>query len=409
MRHKLKTDKVLQNLIDGALVGTEIKVLLEEFCKNTVDVGIPLMRVQLAISTLHPLVESVDFVWWRDSDLEYHIRTYTSEPRDKWLSSPFFWMLEKPVVELRQDLSEGALVEQDFPIFADFRKYGATDYFASLIPFGIFESAAAGRDGAMISWLSDSKDGFCPSHIEWLRRAHSYLGLIAKLSNRESTAQNVATAYLGENAGQRVLKGQIRLGDVEQIPAIVWFSDLRSSTTLAEEMSAEQYLGVLNSYFECTAGAILNHGGEVLSFIGDGVFAVFPITNDRTSAVSAQLAIDACVEARLQLANLNKLRLNNGEGKLEFGLGLHVGNVMFGNIGVSERLEFTVIGTVANEVSRLEGLTKTVGVPVLVSSTFADLLNLQWKNLGIFEASGVEGGLHVFEPPVNVLSPSLVA
>ena len=316
-------------------------------------------------------------------------------------------MLTKRLKELRQKLSDGATVERYFPIFDEFKRYGASDYFASLIPFGTFESSVDSQDGAMISWLSDSKDGFSPLDIEFLRTAQSYLGLIAKLSNRESTAQNVANAYLGKDAGQRVLKGQIRLGDVERIPAIVWFSDLRNSTALAEEMSAEQFLSVLNSYFECTAGAILDHGGEVLSFIGDGVFAVFPITADTTRAVSAQLAIDACIEARLRLAHVNKLRSEKGEVMLEFGLGLHVGNLMYGNIGVSERLEFTVIGSVANEVSRLESLTKTVGVPVLVSSAFANILELQWKYLGLFEASGVDGGLHVFEPPAKVLSPNV--
>ncbi|MFT6875714.1 MAG: adenylate cyclase [Granulosicoccus sp.] len=139
----------------------------------------------------------------------------------------------------------------------------------------------------MISWLSDSKDGFSIPDIEYLRKAQSYLGLIAKVSNREPTAQNVANAYLGKDAVQRVLKGQIKLGNVERIPAIVWFSDLRKSTALAAEISAEQYLNVLNTYFECSAGAVLDYGGKVLSFIGDGVLAVFPITIHATITASA--------------------------------------------------------------------------------------------------------------------------
>ena len=205
---------------------------------------IPLLRGQLGMRTLHPLVETCDLVWCvvRDNNMESNFRAYTSEPQESWLRSPTYWMLTERVMELRQKLSDEATVERHFPIFDEFKRSGASDYYAFLIPFGAFESAEASHDGAMISWLSDAKEGFSPSDIEILRKAKSYLGLVAKLFKRESTARNVATAYHGKDAGQRVLKGQIRLGDVERIPAIVWFSDLRNSTALAEKMSAEDFL-----------------------------------------------------------------------------------------------------------------------------------------------------------------------
>ena len=208
----------------------------------------------------------------------------------------------------------------------------------------------------------------------------------------------VATAYLGPTAGRRVLSGDIRRGDGERISAVVWFSDMRGSTRLSDEMDPDDYLALLNKYFECTAAPVIEHGGEILNFIGDGVLAVFPIEGADGAAEAVRRATTAVDDAQRLRAEVIEAGTPAGAPR-EFGIGLDIGELMFGNIGVPERVDFTVIGSAANEVARLESLTKTLGRRILVSQTFADLLPLNWQDLGPHRVQGVERALAVFAPP----------
>ena len=195
-------------------------------------------------------------------------------------------------------------------------------------------------------------------------------------------------------AASRVGKKRAR-GDGENIYAVIWYSDLRNSTGLADEMEPDDFLRLLNIYFECTAGAILANGGEVLRFVGDAVLAIFPV---RDGGVNTCEACEAAVRSARE-AQYRHQKCLNETATFDFGLGLHIGNVMFGNIGVPERLEFSVIGPTANEVARLEGLTKTSGHQVLVTSEFAKHLDIEWIALGAHELRGVDGMVDVFALP----------
>jgi adenylate cyclase len=268
-----------------------------------------------------------------------------------------------------------------------------------MTPFGDPETAFERRDGILTSWVSDAPEGFKEHHIQAIKHLQPFVGLVSKLSKHDYTARNVLSAYLGEEAGRRVLEGQIRLGDVERIPAIIWFSDLRDSTAMAERMPVEAFLKAVNAYFDCTAGAVLEHGGEVLRFIGDAVLAVFPVAANESPTKAAHQALVASREARQRLAALNECRAAQSKERLAFGLGLHAGELLYGNIGVPTRIEFSVIGPSANEVSRLESLTKEVGEPVLVSRAFKEAIDLPWRNLGVYRVKGVGGGMEVFAPP----------
>ena len=191
-----------------------------------------------------------------------------------------------------------------------------------------------------------------------------------------------------------MLNGQIRRGDGEMIHAVIWYSDMRDSTRLADGMAAEDFLRTVNSYFECTAGAVLANGGEVLRFIGDAVLAIFPI-RDGDSQSACERAMAAARDAEARLGVVNDERARHDLEALDYGLGLHVGDVMFGNIGVPERLEFSVIGPAANEVARIEGLTKTLGRRTLASAEFARSVPRYWESAGSHALKGVGAPLEV--------------
>ena len=388
---------ILDRMITGALANQNYERVFAGLCGMLVDSGLPLLRSHLAIRTLHPLVASVDMTWWRNHGLEVNPREHTPAPPDAWLRSPLLWMIENRQRELRQRLQEPSDFQR-FPVFQEFRDAGATDYMAALTPFGDPETAFERQDGILSSWVSDAPGGFSDSDVAFLRDILPYVGLVAKLSKHEYTTRNVVSAYLGDEVGRRVLEGQIRLGDVDHIPAVIWYSDLRDSTRLAQRMPVADFLRTVNAYFDCTAGAVLGNGGEVLRFIGDAVLAVFPIGPDVSAASAAEQAMAASQVSRQRMDELNLQRVKQEQEQLAFGLGLHIGEVLYGNIGVPTRLEFSVIGNAANEVSRLESLTKEVGETILVSTEFVQALPGNWRALGKYEVKGVGGGLEVFAP-----------
>ncbi len=384
-------------LVAAALGEVDDAQLFQGFCRRLHEAGLPLLRVHITIRTVHPLIGSVDLTWWRDRALESGERMHGPAVPLRWRQSPLFWMLEHRKLELRCRL-DASDSDSDFPVFEDFRRVGATDYLALVTAFGTHDAAFEQHDGIATSWLTDREGGFREAELQALRRVQLPLALVAKLSKREHTAMNVATAYLGADAGRRVLEGQIRLGDVEQIPAVIWYSDLRGSTAMADGMPAREFLKDLNAYFHCTAGAVLDHGGEVLRFIGDAVLAVFPLAGGDTPTEVAATALQAARAAGTRLENLNAAREARGEAPLAYGLGLHVGEVLYGNIGVPGRIEFSVVGNAANEVCRLQDLCKVLDEPLLVSKAFAEQLSIEWRVLGRYNLRGIDTEQEVFAP-----------
>jgi adenylate cyclase len=253
------------------------------------------------------------------------------------------------------------------PLLTQLKERGATDYYAHLVMFGPSKQARTLQDGCILFWNCDHPDGFSEDQISLLRWLGSRFGVVAKLDNRDRTTINIVSAYLGSDAGRRVLDGQIKLGDGEVIPAVIWFSDLRQSTLLADTLPGNDFLQVLNTYFQCTAGAVLDHGGEVLRFISDAVLAIFHVDGVDGRTRAARVALAAAHDAERCLADVNKTCEESGKEALDFGLGIHLGDLMFGHIGVPERVEFSVVGPAANEVARLENLTKDLDRRILVS------------------------------------------
>ncbi len=225
-------------------------------------------------------------------------------------------------------------------------------------------------------------------------------GRLDPVAGQRIPAKSLLPIYLGKRTSERVLTGDAKRGTGEKIHSVIWLCDLRDSTLLSETMSIEKFFALLSDYFDCTAGAVLTHGGEILSYIGDAVFAIFPIgesgaacnPEERACAAALEAARDACRNLEL----LNQTRQEHGEAILKFGLALHIGDVMYGNIGVPERLQFTVIGAAANEAARLAALCKTLGQSVLISSVFPRCFPNQMTSLGVHRLRGVKQPQEIF-------------
>ncbi len=220
----------------------------------------------------------------------------------------------------------------------------------------------------------------------------------------QHSAEDLLKTYLGERTGERVLEGRTTRGEGEKIHAVILLCDLRDSTGLSQSVAVEDFFHSLNEFFDCTAGAVLEHGGEVLSYIGDAVFAIFAIGGTERPLREAcfpeegacAAALAAARDARTRVDALNKRREGRGESQLHFGLALHVGDVMYGNLGVPQRMQFTVIGAAANEAARLASMCKDLGRWALVSSAFPRCFPDQMESLGHHAMRGVEAPQEIF-------------
>jgi adenylate cyclase len=382
-----------------ALGDVEIEPLFVGVCERLAAAGIAVSRGHLAVPMLHPMVAAVSVRWLSGAASEQTSYRRQAGPNLDWEQSPLGQLEARRLTELRLPLEEETGEWRDFPLLVELREAGHTDYLCFLTGFGNETEMWNRRDGMITSWATDRPGGFTEEDMAALRRVQARLGVAVKIANREATALNVLTAYLGAKAGRRVLDGQIQRGDGEALHAVIWFSDLRGSTPLAEALSGPDFLALLNGYFECTAGAVLDHGGEVLRYIGDAVLAIFQVDGPGGDGRAARMALAAAQEAEARLARLNRSRVDGGEDPIDFGLALHVGEVMFGNVGVPERIDFTVIGPAVNEVARLEGQTKLLGRRIVVSNVFSRLLPLDWEALGETSLRGVGSGHLVYAPP----------
>lgn len=396
-------DAVAEWLVSAALGSSTTDELLQGCCMRLNAAGVPVWRVSMAFRTLHPLFASMTHTWRRGRGVETEGHQHgVSDTSEEWRRSPFFHILMTGVTFIRRRLT-GPDALLDFPILDDLSAAGATDYLALAVEFGAADGPDHPKgDGIIVSWTTDRPGGYTESDIRSLMRIQRRLALACKVTIREQITTNILTTYLGPEAGRQVLAGQIRRGDGKTTHAVIWFSDLRDSTPMADSMPPKDYLAAVNQYFECTAGAVLAEGGEVLRFVGDAVLAIFPIRGGKPATRSAcRKALAAVRAADKSLAAINAERKAAGERTLAFGIGLHIGDVLFGNIGVPERLEFSVIGPAANEAARLETLTKTLKHPVLVSGEFAANLDVDWMPLGKHALRGVGAPVEVFAPPLS--------
>jgi adenylate cyclase len=381
-------------LMAQALNDTDLRDIVRGCCERLHGAGVPITRGQCSFSMLHPLYRGIGYTWRRGEGLQvdaFRHRADDTQP-DLFLKSPYYHLVKHGLEHMRRRLDTGGEVE--FPIFDDLRKAGLTDYLAFRSSFAI----GLGQ-GMVGSWATDQRGGFTDGEIEALLRIQDPLAVACKIATRGGLAKGVLSTYLGAKAGERVLSGQIKRGDGETSRAAIVWGDLRNSTQMAEQLGRQAYIDNLNSFFDATAGVVADLGGEILSFIGDGFLAVFPCErNQKKSAEACELALSAALHAAHRMAATNRKRAVEGNVALGYGMSLHIGNVMFGNVGLAERLSFSVFGSAVNEASRLEGLTKKFATPIVASADFAGYCDCAWEPLGEQSLRGVNAPMAVFRP-----------
>jgi adenylate cyclase len=375
-------------LLNDAPRITSSKELTEAFARQLQRVDIPVWRLAVIIRTLHPQVLAEALRWWaKRPEVDVLRLPYTELQSPEFLNSPLIPIFEGAGgIRRRLDIPDPVL---DFGILEELHAEGATDYVAMPITF---------LDGQInvLTLASDRPGGFSTSDLGNVYEILAPLARLYELHNMRRTAVTLLDTYLGRHAGERVLTGSIKRGDGEHIEAVIWFCDLRESTPLARSMSHEEFLGVLNQFFDCMAGAVLEHGGEVLRFIGDAALAIFPVASPDAAAQARTRALAAAVDADGRIGEVNAKRVKKGWRPLEYGLALHVGDVTYGNIGTAERLEFTVVGDSANYAARLESFCKTLGRPLLASAEFARHFPDRFESLGNHQMRGIQGDQEIF-------------
>ncbi|WP_202294487.1 adenylate/guanylate cyclase domain-containing protein [Mesorhizobium sp. 131-2-1] len=390
-------DKVADWLNQSALAGSDLETLVKGFCERLAAAGVPLKRVHLSFSMLHPLYDALGFTWIRGQGMEVEgFRVEPGEPSDRFLTSPYYHLLSNKLDHLRRRIDPS--LPPEFPIFGELVPMGVTDYMAFVHPFS--DDTSQGMIG---SWSTDSAAGFSDSMISALLRIQSHLAIATKMAVLTKLADNMMTTYLGGDAGRRVLDGQIRRGEGDTIRAALVMGDMRGSTRLAASSGREIYIDTLNQFFDAVAAPFNRKGGQIMSFIGDGFIAVYPCERHRSqSEIACQAALAAAHQATARVEDLNLRRKQQGLSDIKFGIGLHVGNVMFGNVGLTDRLTFSVFGSAVNEVSRLQTLTKKYPHSVLASKDFAGYCGANsWLTLGHEELTGIKQKLTVLSPDLS--------
>ncbi len=369
-------------------LGDSVQQLADALVEN----GLPLWRLRLLIRTLNPQLFGMAYTWRRDEEevSEFQLpHEALDDPR--YLSSPFALIIAGQGGVRRR--LEGPNPQLDFPILEELLEEGATDYVAMPLLFS---------DGQIniITMVSDAPGGFSTHDLGQIYEVLPNLGRQLETHAQRVSSRTLLRTYLGGSAGERVMNGSVKRGDGEEIHAVIWFSDLRRSTTLADTLSRDDYLSTLNQYFDSVAGAVIEQGGEVLKFIGDAVLAIFPIKEaEGASSVACRQALAAVRDAQERINVVNGEREAAGLQPLAFGTGLHCGNITYGNIGTSGRLDFTVIGPAVNEAARIEDMCKSFDEPVLASSVFAACVPGELRSLGQHELRGVRAEEEIFAVP----------
>ena len=366
--------------------------LFVELCNRLRAAGLPLDRATLHLRTLHPQFGGATLRWAPG----LHDVVFTTVDRNVWqrpdyLGSPLRPLYEGEVEGIRARLDlplpEGA---RTFAIYDDLRAEGLVDYVALPMQF------VSGTRHAC-TWATRQPGGFSTAELQTIAELLPILAMVTEIRLNRRITRNILEAYVGKRSGERILAGDISRGSGETITAAIWHCDLRGFTMLSERWPRDDVIASLNAYFDTMAAPLVDAGGEILKFIGDAMLAIFPMNEPK----ACERAFKAALDAEAGMADLNRERRAVGQDELAFGLALHVGDVMWGNIGAQQRLDFTVIGPAVNVASRLDELSKELRRPLVVSGSFADRCSCAHavlERLGSYPLRGVELAVEVLAP-----------
>ena len=382
-------------LVEAALSGLPLKELVAGFCERLNELGFDLARAVIATAALDPTIRAHSLTWERD-DGAYLASFPHGESSLAWRQGPLAQMARNRIGTMRQRLTDPAMTNE-YALFAELKEMGLTDWvaYAHLFQWNV-QHIEGGEMGVLSSWATMPEAGFSDTQVDELRPLVRALAAAIKSLTVVESACNVLSAYVGKDAGLRVLRGAITRGSVQNVRAVLMFADLRGFTRYSAEQPIDVTLATLNNSFDCVGDAIEAQGGQILKFMGDGVLAVFMLDEGQPDSVMADLAIDAALDAQARLAA--------SDLPLALDIAIHVGTVHYGNIGTSRRLDFTVIGQAVNEVARLESLCGALGESILVSGELAALTAknaVRLKSLGSQTLRGLTGKMQGFG-----LSPS---
>ena len=360
--------------VEAGLRGASAYDLFDGYCQRLVIHGVPLWRAHTAMETLHPQWNGYGYTWRRDLNaIAPEQYPHRSDEDEIWLKSPFFELIRRaragePNPWMRRRLREDPS-QRDFPVLEEFFADGATDYVAYIFVYGEFGERSQGS-GVVCSFTSDRKDGFGDDDVRLIQATLPALALAIKAHSGHLIASGLLETYLGADAGRRVHAGAIMRGSVDKIQAVIWFADIRGFTQISDAVPGPAVLELLNEVFEILTAALRPRGGQVLKFIGDAMLATFSFEEANRAETCAH-ALDAASEALENLKAMNAARAEAGAPVASIDLALHVGEVLYGNVGATDRLDFTVIGPAVNEATRIEALCEPLGRAVLVSPEFA--------------------------------------
>jgi len=364
---------VVEWLADGVRGIPLSDEVVTELCERLVGAGIPLWRVAVFVNTLHPDVIGSSFIWQAGSGVRITAAKYEILETDEYRSSPVVavYATRQPI---RRHLADGARPD-DFPVLHDLWAEGATDYVAFPLPF---------TDGTVhvATWTTHEPGGFTAKQFADIESIIAPLTRVVEIRALRRTATNLLNTYVGRQAGERILAGHVRRGFVEEIRAVIWLSDMRGFTALSERLPPQDLVDLLNRYFDCQVPPILAHGGEVLKFIAEG---------DDPREV-CQRAFSCALDSRRRIDALNA----QSAEPIRFGLALHTGQVMYGNIGGGNRLDFTCVGPAVNLAARLEKVAGQLGQAIVASADFAGHLPGQFIQLGECPVAGFTAPQPVF-------------
>ncbi|WP_457663071.1 adenylate/guanylate cyclase domain-containing protein [Sinorhizobium medicae] len=380
-----------RRIIDWLVIETRgerfIDNIFVELCNRLVEAGVPVARATLHFRIHHPQWLGARILW-RKGLSEAQLDTYAYDVEDsiEYLTSPLREFNEG-AEEVRGHLDDPAAAGKAYPLYDELRAEGLTDY----LIWPLYHTL--GKRHA-ITFASDRPGGFGPDDLIFLKDILPALALVSEIRLKNRFARTLLETYVGPHASEQILAGATTRGSGVTVGAAILICDLRDFTKLSDLWPRDDVIELLNGYFDAMSEPIERHGGEILKFMGDGLLAIFPLSNP---CACSQL-LGAIDEAQAALAVLNEENLRKGHDALGYGIGVHVGDVMYGNIGSRRRLDFTVIGPAVNIASRLETLTKELKRPVLLSKAFVEKAGCagQLENLGSYVLRGLDEPVDVF-------------
>ncbi|WP_426417768.1 adenylate/guanylate cyclase domain-containing protein [Aestuariirhabdus sp. LZHN29] len=357
--------------------------------ERLLELGVPLCRIRITLRLLHPQVSGFSYTWVSGVEgIDVFQPPHEMLMSETYRDSPYWAIFEEGAGAIRRRLN-GPDAQLDYPLLVELAESGATDYVALPIAF---------MDGSInaMTLAANSPEGFSTAHLAMIYELLPALARVLEIHALRASSRILLETYLGKRTGNQVLQGRVKRGDGEQIKAVIWFCDLRGSTRMADQMGLEPFIEKLNRFFEAMAESVLEQEGEVLRYIGDAMLAIFPVGSRGCDTRTRKVANRALQAAHCAIS---RMETDPECHSMEFGIGLHFGTVMYGNIGSPGRLEFTAIGAAANEAARIEGLTKTLQEPLLASHQFVEVHGGKgWRNCGSFPLRGVSGEKRIYAP-----------